>query len=337
MNRFVTLLTFCVAVAILRVVVVALIAALALALVWSFITRPRETLVLLGTLALMGLADARPVAFIVTLGVVAIVGRERGIGAHLHPRAALGSGGLVHGVIHRPIISQTPDRGGQETRAGVWVDGMPRGVPTRTMGSGTTPGFQASASPAGHTSARRRPSRVRRRSGDRRDGEGITRYPASRVRPATGPSCALRPTVTRQRSCSIATTRSPNGRSFRCAASMFSNWCHALTGPAAPIVVGLEVLGASFFVAQAVGTFLLLRLHYELRWYKVTDRSLRIRAGVVFVNEMTVTFANVQDITITQGGLRSRPAVRHGGRQASRVGVETKCRRHSTPVRGAAA
>jgi len=75
------------------------------------------------------------------------------------------------------------------------------------------------------------------------------------------------------------------------------------TGPAAPIVVGLEVLGASFFVAQAVLTYFLLRLHYELRWYKVTDRSLRIRAGVVFVNEMTMTFANVQNITITQGPL----------------------------------
>ena len=78
MNRFVTLLTFCVAVAILRVVVVALIAALALALVWSFFTRPRETLVLLGVLALMGLANARPVTFIVTLGVIAVVGAVAG-------------------------------------------------------------------------------------------------------------------------------------------------------------------------------------------------------------------------------------------------------------------
>lgn len=77
----------------------------------------------------------------------------------------------------------------------------------------------------------------------------------------------------------------------------------ASTGPAAPIVVSLEALGASFLVAQAVVTYFLLRLHYELRWYKVTDRSLRIRAGVVFVNEMTMTFANVQNITITQGPL----------------------------------
>ena len=73
MNKFVTLLTFCVAVAILRVVVVALIAALALALVWSFITRPRETLVLLGTCALSCVAVAQPVACVVGVTVVAVV------------------------------------------------------------------------------------------------------------------------------------------------------------------------------------------------------------------------------------------------------------------------
>jgi uncharacterized membrane protein YdbT with pleckstrin-like domain len=40
-----------------------------------------------------------------------------------------------------------------------------------------------------------------------------------------------------------------------------------------------------------------------MRWYKVTDRSLRIRAGVWNVHEMTMTFANVQNITISQGPL----------------------------------
>ena len=59
----------------------ALIATLALALVWSFFTRPRETLVLLGTLALMGLANAQPLACIIALGVlgiaVVLAGRTR--------------------------------------------------------------------------------------------------------------------------------------------------------------------------------------------------------------------------------------------------------------------
>jgi membrane protein YdbS with pleckstrin-like domain len=74
-------------------------------------------------------------------------------------------------------------------------------------------------------------------------------------------------------------------------------------GRGAVLVLVGEVLAAAFFVIQATVTYFLLRLNYELRWYKVTDRSLRIRAGVVFVNEMTMTFANVQNITITQGPL----------------------------------
>lgn len=72
MKTFVALLTLCVVCAILKAAVVALIAALLLALLWSFITQPRETLVLLVTLALMGVANAQPLACIVALGVVGV-------------------------------------------------------------------------------------------------------------------------------------------------------------------------------------------------------------------------------------------------------------------------
>ena len=48
----------------------------------------------------------------------------------------------------------------------------------------------------------------------------------------------------------------------------------------------------------------ILRLDYEKRWYVVTDRSLRIREGVVSVREMTVTFANIQNISISQGPIQ---------------------------------
>ena len=47
-----------------------------------------------------------------------------------------------------------------------------------------------------------------------------------------------------------------------------------------------------------------LRLNYEKRWYIVTDRSLRVREGVVGVREMTVTFANIQNISISQGPIQ---------------------------------
>jgi len=48
----------------------------------------------------------------------------------------------------------------------------------------------------------------------------------------------------------------------------------------------------------------IVRLNYEKRWYIVTDRSLRVREGVVGVQEMTVTFANIQNISISQGPLQ---------------------------------
>jgi len=69
------------------------------------------------------------------------------------------------------------------------------------------------------------------------------------------------------------------------------------------VVIALAILAALVFLAQAGLSFFSLRLNYEMRWYKVTDRSLRIRAGVWNVNEMTMTFANVQNITVSQGPL----------------------------------
>ena len=45
----------------------------------------------------------------------------------------------------------------------------------------------------------------------------------------------------------------------------------------------------------------MVRLDFEKRWYVVTDRSLRVREGVFAVREMTVTFANIQNISISQG------------------------------------
>ena len=47
-----------------------------------------------------------------------------------------------------------------------------------------------------------------------------------------------------------------------------------------------------------------VRLDYEMRWYLVTDRSLRIRSGLWNVEEMTMSFANLQQVMVTQGPLQ---------------------------------
>ena len=72
MNKVAGFLALCLVVAMLRALVVALVVAMMIALLWSFITQPRETLLLLGSLALMGLANAQPLACILALGVIGV-------------------------------------------------------------------------------------------------------------------------------------------------------------------------------------------------------------------------------------------------------------------------
>ena len=66
-----------------------------------------------------------------------------------------------------------------------------------------------------------------------------------------------------------------------------------------------EALGFLGVAATVLITFLALRLSYELRWYIVTDRSLRIRRGVWSVEELTMTFANIQEIRVTSGPIQN--------------------------------
>lgn len=75
--------------------------------------------------------------------------------------------------------------------------------------------------------------------------------------------------------------------------------------PLGTVVLGLGSIALlAFLVVQALFGYTALRIDYEMRWYKVTDRSLRIREGVYHVREMTLTFANIQNISISQGPLQ---------------------------------
>ena len=71
------------------------------------------------------------------------------------------------------------------------------------------------------------------------------------------------------------------------------------TGMLILIAVG-EVVAVSAYLVQLVVSGVLLRLDFEQRWYMVSDRSLRIREGLLKVEEKTMTFANVQQMTIQQ-------------------------------------
>jgi uncharacterized membrane protein YdbT with pleckstrin-like domain len=63
--------------------------------------------------------------------------------------------------------------------------------------------------------------------------------------------------------------------------------------------VGIPLLFLELLISYAA-----VRLDYEKRWYLVTNRSLRIREGVLRVSEITISFANIQNVSISQGPMQ---------------------------------
>ena len=73
---------------------------------------------------------------------------------------------------------------------------------------------------------------------------------------------------------------------------------------AAGVVAGVEFVALGIVICQALISLALVQLDFEKRWYLVTDRSLRIREGVGTVREITFTFANIQNLSVTQGPIQ---------------------------------
>lgn len=71
-----------------------------------------------------------------------------------------------------------------------------------------------------------------------------------------------------------------------------------------PILWVFKILGLAAYLLQLPLTYAIRRLDFEMRWYVVTDRSLRIRTGVWSIQESTMSFANLQQVEVTQGPLQ---------------------------------
>lgn len=66
--------------------------------------------------------------------------------------------------------------------------------------------------------------------------------------------------------------------------------------------LALLFLGISWFLVFISAHFI-IRLEYDMRHYIITDRSMRIRKGVWSILEQTLTFVNIQNISVEQGPL----------------------------------
>jgi uncharacterized membrane protein YdbT with pleckstrin-like domain len=86
---------------------------------------------------------------------------------------------------------------------------------------------------------------------------------------------------------------------------LLSGIMDTVTHPMAVLALkGGEVLAWITFLGQIPFSLAVLNLDFDLRWYIVSDRSLRIREGIVSLQEKTLTFANIQNVEIRRNPLQ---------------------------------
>ncbi len=47
-----------------------------------------------------------------------------------------------------------------------------------------------------------------------------------------------------------------------------------------------------------------IHLRYDTTWYVLSDRTLRIRRGIWIINEVTITYENIQNVSVRQGPIQ---------------------------------
>ncbi len=70
------------------------------------------------------------------------------------------------------------------------------------------------------------------------------------------------------------------------------------------IGVALALPALFLAVVPDVIAYIAIHLRFDTTWYVVSDRSLRIRRGIWVIHETTITFDNVQNVSISQGPLQ---------------------------------
>lgn len=70
--------------------------------------------------------------------------------------------------------------------------------------------------------------------------------------------------------------------------------------------VSLLLLPPTLFliVAPDIVAYIAIHLRYDTTWYVLTERSIRIRRGIWIIHEVTITYENVQNVTVRQGPLQ---------------------------------
>jgi membrane protein YdbS with pleckstrin-like domain len=73
----------------------------------------------------------------------------------------------------------------------------------------------------------------------------------------------------------------------------------AIPFPIAGALLALPALALA--VLPDIAAYVAIHLRYDSTWYALTDRSMRLRRGIWVIHETTITYENIQNVTVRQG------------------------------------
>jgi membrane protein YdbS with pleckstrin-like domain len=86
-------------------------------------------------------------------------------------------------------------------------------------------------------------------------------------------------------------------------AAILCGWVAILVA-SPPLGLALALPALILAVVPDIVAYLAIHLRYDTTWYVITGRSLRIRRGIWVIHETTITFENVQNVSVSQGPIQ---------------------------------
>ena len=99
----------------------------------------------------------------------------------------------------------------------------------------------------------------------------------------------------------------------------------AAIAPLLIALVGVPALALAWFCT---------RVDYDLRYYVLTDRSVRVREGAWLIDEKTITYANVQNVRVEQGPLQRLFGISDVRVDTAGGGASMEAHKHGTTNHG---
>ncbi len=86
--------------------------------------------------------------------------------------------------------------------------------------------------------------------------------------------------------------------------ALLAAWLVIFSEAGAVWALALAIPWLVIMIVPDVIAYIGIHLRYDTMWYVLTDKSMRLRRGVMLVRETTITYENVQNVSVRQGPLQ---------------------------------